>query len=57
MQVDISTHWGNLRVILGSYGDNGKENGNCASRWLRRRKERAGKHPGAHYIVGGLYRL
>ena len=28
-----------------------------ASRWLRRGKERAGKHHGAHYIVGGLYRL
>ena len=25
---DIGTHWGNIRVILGLYGDNGKEDGN-----------------------------
>ena len=25
---DIGRHWGNVRVMLGLYGDNGKENGN-----------------------------
>ena len=25
------THWGNTRLILGLYWDNGKENGNCDS--------------------------
>ena len=25
---DIGTRWGNVRVVLGLYGDNGKENGN-----------------------------
>ena len=25
---DIGTHWGDVRVILGLYGENGKENGN-----------------------------
>ena len=25
--IDIGTHWGNIRAILGLYGDNGKENG------------------------------
>ena len=25
---DIGTHWGNIRFILGLYGDNGKLNGN-----------------------------
>ena len=25
---EVETHWGNIRVILGFYGDNGKENGN-----------------------------
>ena len=24
-------YWGNIRVILGLYADNGKENGNCYS--------------------------
>ena len=32
---DIGTHWGNIRVILGFYGDNGKENGNYYMRkWV-----------------------
>ena len=25
---DMGTHWGNVRVMLGLYGDNGKVNGN-----------------------------
>ena len=25
---DIGTHWSNIRVILGLYEENGKENGN-----------------------------
>ena len=25
---DIGTHWGNVRVLLGLYGDNGEEHGN-----------------------------
>ena len=32
-QLILGLYWGNMRVVLGLYGDNGKENGNCYLRF------------------------
>ena len=47
---DIGTHWGNIRVILGLYGDNAKEHGNYCSIWALYKDN--GKEHGNYFSLG-----